>query len=359
MSYEENAHLICHRAMLAALSLGLGSTIIGLIPPVVVNRSAFENATASQGQQGLHVASARLSEIQVPPEHPQGSRERHLSLRSRGVETHFEKQELSNPLRDPAIREAIRMLELPEGSNGLDAGCGIGSHTVLLAEAVGPGGHVTGLELFADFVTHATAQAKRSGLSDQVSFRQGNVNELPFDDASFDWAWSVDCVGQISIGRPLDGLRELAPGGETRRTGGSPRILLPDVAAGARGSSRPGSTQMRPRRPPPLRAGRQKPIFTRALGWFHAAGLEEPTARTVVGTVHAPLDDGVRRALISLFGMLWGEMQSRMTDEDRDEYLRLTEPDSPDFVLDESDYYAFFTYSMFEGWVAKKEVRNV
>jgi ferredoxin len=35
MSYEENAHLVCHHSMLAALSLGLGSTIIGLIPPIV------------------------------------------------------------------------------------------------------------------------------------------------------------------------------------------------------------------------------------------------------------------------------------------------------------------------------------
>ena len=35
MSYEENAHLVCHHAMLAALSLGLGTTIIGMIPPVV------------------------------------------------------------------------------------------------------------------------------------------------------------------------------------------------------------------------------------------------------------------------------------------------------------------------------------
>ena len=35
MSYEQNAHLVCHHSMLAALSLGLGSTIIGLIPPVV------------------------------------------------------------------------------------------------------------------------------------------------------------------------------------------------------------------------------------------------------------------------------------------------------------------------------------
>jgi nitroreductase len=35
MSYEENAHLVCHHSMLAALSLGLGSTIIGLVPPIV------------------------------------------------------------------------------------------------------------------------------------------------------------------------------------------------------------------------------------------------------------------------------------------------------------------------------------
>jgi ferredoxin len=35
LSYQQNAHLVCHHAMLAALSLRLGTTIIGLIPPVV------------------------------------------------------------------------------------------------------------------------------------------------------------------------------------------------------------------------------------------------------------------------------------------------------------------------------------
>ncbi len=35
MSYEENAHLVCHHAMLAAVALGLGTTIIGMIPPIV------------------------------------------------------------------------------------------------------------------------------------------------------------------------------------------------------------------------------------------------------------------------------------------------------------------------------------
>ena len=274
------------------------------------------------------------------------------------METHFEKQDLSTPLRNPVIREAIRLAGFPEGSDGLDAGCGIGSHTLLLAEAVGPSGHVTGLELFADFVMHAQAQAKRAGLSERVSIRQGNVNAMPFDDESFDWAWSVDCVGQVSIGRPLAGLRELTrvvrPGGHVAILGYSSQTLLPGYAAlEARLNATASATTA-------LAEGKAPDAhFTRALGWFQEAGFVDPTARTVVGTVHAPLDDGVRRALISLFGMLWGEMQSGMTDADRDEYLRLTEPESPDFILDEPDYYAFFTYSMFEGWVAKKEVRNV
>ena len=42
-SYEENAHLVCHHAMLAAVSLGLGTTIIGMIPPVVDRTKALRD----------------------------------------------------------------------------------------------------------------------------------------------------------------------------------------------------------------------------------------------------------------------------------------------------------------------------
>lgn len=43
-------------------------------------------------------------------------------------------------ITEPAIRSAIRALELPPASRGLDAGCGIGTHTVWLAEAISPDG---------------------------------------------------------------------------------------------------------------------------------------------------------------------------------------------------------------------------
>ena len=35
ISYQQNAYLVCHHVMLAAVSFGLGTTIIGLIPPIV------------------------------------------------------------------------------------------------------------------------------------------------------------------------------------------------------------------------------------------------------------------------------------------------------------------------------------
>jgi hypothetical protein len=40
ISYEENAHLVCSHAMMAAVSLELGTTILGMVAPIV-DRSKF------------------------------------------------------------------------------------------------------------------------------------------------------------------------------------------------------------------------------------------------------------------------------------------------------------------------------
>jgi len=139
----------------------------------------------------------------------------------------------------------------------------------------------------------------------QVSFRHGNVNELPFDNDTFDWAWSVDCVGHPTVGEPLIALQELArvvrPGGQVAILGYSTQVLLPGyplLEARLNATVSAVTHLAKGRRP--------ESHFLRALGWFREVGLAETAARTVVGTVYAPLGDGIRRALISLFGMLWG-----------------------------------------------------
>jgi demethylmenaquinone methyltransferase/2-methoxy-6-polyprenyl-1,4-benzoquinol methylase len=72
--------------------------------------------------------------------------------------------------------------------------------------------------------------AKKAGLSERISFREGDINKLPFDDATFDWAWSEDCVGYAPI-EPLPLVKALArvvkPGGSVIILAWSCEKLLP------------------------------------------------------------------------------------------------------------------------------------
>ena len=267
------------------------------------------------------------------------------------TDTYAHKLALSDLLRESTIRSAIRALKLPSGSRGLDAGCGIGSNTLLLSEAVRPGGHVIGLDLSAEFLVIARKIVKKSGLSEQISFQEGTVNQLPFGDDSFDWALSVDCVGYVPQ-EPLPLVKELArvvkPGGSVAILGWSSQQLLPGYP---RLEARLNATSAGIA---PFTKGKRPELhFLRALHWFRDAGLKKLRAQTFVGDIKAPLSDDIRSALISLFQMRWGEPQAELSQDDWEKYQRLCQPESPDLILSVPDYYAFFTYSLFQGKVDK------
>jgi ubiquinone/menaquinone biosynthesis C-methylase UbiE len=258
---------------------------------------------------------------------------------------------VSNPLREPILRSAIQVLKLSTGSRGLDAGCGIGLQALLLAETVGPAGHITGLDLSPELLDYAKNIVKKAGLSDRISFREGDVNELPFDDDSFDWASSVDCVGYAPI-EPLPLVKELArvvkPGGSVAILAWSCEKLLPGYPLlEARLNVTSAGIA------PFVKGKKPEAHFLRALGWFRDAGLEQCTVRTFVGDAYAPLTEDLRSALTALFQMRWPGVESELRQDDWVEYQRLCLPESPDFILDHPDYYAFFTYSMFHGKVAE------
>lgn len=260
----------------------------------------------------------------------------------------IESQSLSN-LRRPVVHSAIQALQFPVGSRGLDVGCGIGSHTLLLAEAVSPDGHVTGLDLSAEQLAYARQAAKKSALSQQVAFREGDMNNLPFDDDTFDWVWSMDCVGYVPID-PMQPIREFArvvkPGGKMTILAWSSQQLLPGYPSlEARINATSAGIA------PFVKGKSPQKHFLRALGWFHDTGLEALTVQTFIGTAHAPLNDAVRAELSALFLMRWPGVQSELIPEDWAAFQRLCQPESPDFVLNLPDYYAFFTYSLFSGTV--------
>jgi demethylmenaquinone methyltransferase/2-methoxy-6-polyprenyl-1,4-benzoquinol methylase len=146
------------------------------------------------------------------------------------TDSYRQKLVVTNPLQEPVMRRAIHALNLPSGSRGLDVGCGIGLQVIMLAEAVGPVGHVTGVDLSREFLAYARSIAEKAGISEQVSFQEGGMNNLPFNDDAFDWVWSANCAG-YAPGDPLAVLKELArvvkPGGSVIIIAWSSQQLLP------------------------------------------------------------------------------------------------------------------------------------
>ncbi|MGD8411933.1 MAG: methyltransferase type 11, partial [Desulfobacterales bacterium] len=157
------------------------------------------------------------------------------------------------------------------------------------------------------------------------------------------------CVGYAPI-EPLPLVKELArvvkPGGSVIILAWSCEKLLPGhpLLEASLNATSAGIA-------PFVKGEKPESHFLRALGWFRDAGLEESTVRTFAGDAYAPLTDDLRSALIALFQMRWPEVESELTQEDCAEYQRLCLSESPDFILDHPDYYAFFTYSMFHGKV--------
>jgi ubiquinone/menaquinone biosynthesis C-methylase UbiE len=257
----------------------------------------------------------------------------------------------TDPLRRPVLRAAIAALDLPQGSSGVDVGCGIGLQIPLLAEAVGPGGHVTGLDVKPEFLVFAERLAEEAGLSDRVSFQEGDANNLPFENDAFDWLWSASCAG-YGAPEPLPLLEELArvvrPGGTVAILIYTSQALLPGYPLlearlnATKAGIAPFRTDMRP-----------ESHWLRALGWFRDAGFDAAEAQTFVGEAQAPLTDELRAALAALIEMRWEGAEAEVGAEVWAEYQRLCLPDSPEFILDDPGYYGFFTETLFRGLVAE------
>jgi ubiquinone/menaquinone biosynthesis C-methylase UbiE len=257
---------------------------------------------------------------------------------------------LMHRFREPIFRAVIETLRLPSGSRGLDAGCGIGLQCVLLAEAVGLAGHITGLDLSREFLDRGRDIMKKVGLSERISFQEGDISNLPFDNGTFDWAWSSDCIGYAPW-EPLPLLNELArvvrPGGLVAIMAWSSENLLPGYPK-LEARLRATTSGIAPF----VHGKKAETHFFRALNWFQKLGLEEPKAKVFADSRYAPMSDETREALVSLFDMRWPKVESELSSGDLKEYCRLCLPDSPDFILNLPDYYMHFTYTVFWGKVA-------
>jgi demethylphylloquinol methyltransferase len=88
-------------------------------------------------------------------------------------------------------RMAVRWCGAAPGQAVLDVCCGSGDLALLLADAVGPSGSVTGLDFAADMLTDAARREANAGAESPgrraaaVRWVQGDALALPFPDGAF------------------------------------------------------------------------------------------------------------------------------------------------------------------------------
>ncbi len=119
-------------------------------------------------------------------------------------------------------RRLLTALEVDASAVILDIASGPGTSAILAAEQLGCS--VIGVELSSENVAAARSAASRAGVSERVSFVEGDAEALPLDDASVDGAL-CECAFCLFPDKPVAAAelaRVLRPGS---------RVALSDVVA--------------------------------------------------------------------------------------------------------------------------------
>ena len=114
---------------------------------------------------------------------------------------------------DVATKELIELSNFTPDMHIIDVGCGVGGSTRRLSHETGC--CVTGIDLSDEYIDAAERLTQLLNMQERVKFHAASALELPFDDNTFDGAWSIQMNMNVEdkLGWLKELYRALKPGG--------------------------------------------------------------------------------------------------------------------------------------------------
>ena len=119
----------------------------------------------------------------------------------------------------------IRDLQLEQGAFVVDAGCGPGLWTPLLAEAIGPSGRILNIDISTEALVTAQCRNANAWYRHLVQYRRGVLEQLPLECGEADYIFSAN-VSQY-LPHPVETFASMGP---YLRPGG--RLIVKDIDFG-------------------------------------------------------------------------------------------------------------------------------
>jgi ubiquinone/menaquinone biosynthesis C-methylase UbiE len=272
----------------------------------------------------------------------------------------------------PELRNIVSSLPLADCRKVLDLACGDGFHSKWLAERLEARSLVVGVDIRPDYLTIAerqvapvattlraesdpsspatagskAGQAKGSHPAEQhrpdAAFTVGSIESLPFDDKAFDLTWCAHSL--YSLPEPVDALVEMrrvtsdAGFVAVLEQDSLHRVMLPwpaEVELAVQQALFTALSRL-PRGPRKFFAGRR-------LGtYFERANLQVCRLEPYCSSRRAPLDNDTCLWMSEYLAELRDTAGPYLSTEVRERFDGLTDPESPEYMPAQRDFFAVF-----------------
>ena len=240
----------------------------------------------------------------------------------------------------PEYEAMLKSVDWQPGWHVLDAGCGSGGFMPLLSRFLGKTGRIDGIDMAPENVAHVQKLQAQNVYACPVTVQAGTITQLPYEDDTFDGIWCANTTQYLSDNDLYTTLSEFK------------RVLKPSGTLALKEASAL-CFQIQPMDPLLWARALQAQVdvgFQYALQyirgaalptWVKHAGFNVTRSKTVLTERRSPLNEPEENYITSILESLaqFVKANSIITDEDKASWTNLGTKSSPDFILNDRDFY--------------------